>query len=85
MPPGMTGLAPSFVGFTPCTNVLIEGVTVRFGPFWMLHPCTRKRAGANVNIVSCPTLARSRRDPTAPFTRHTAEWRRLQSDSSRTS
>jgi len=56
MPPGMTGLLrPSFVEFHSCDNVLIEGVTVRFGPFWMLHPVYSKHVVVrNVNIVSWP-------------------------------
>ena len=56
MPPGMTGLLrPSFVEFHTCTNVLIEGVTVRFGPFWMLHPVYSENVLVrNVNIISWP-------------------------------
>jgi len=56
MPPGMTGLLrPAFVEFHTCENVLIEGVTVQFGPFWMLHPVYSKNVLVrNVNIVSWP-------------------------------
>jgi polygalacturonase len=56
MPAGMTGLLrPSFVQFHTCENVLIEGVTVQFGPFWMLHPVYSKNVLVrNVNIVSWP-------------------------------
>jgi len=56
MPPGMTGLLrPSFVEFHTCQNVLIEGVTVQFGPFWMLHPVYSENVLVrNVNIVSWP-------------------------------
>lgn len=56
MPPGMTGLLrPSFVEFHTCKNVLIEGVTVQFGPFWMLHPVYSENVLVrNVNIVSWP-------------------------------
>jgi polygalacturonase len=56
MPPGMTGLLrPTFVEFHTCEDVLIEGVTVRFGPFWMLHPVYSKNVVVrNVNIISWP-------------------------------
>jgi polygalacturonase len=56
MPPGMTGLLrPSFVECYGCENVLIEGVTVQFGPFWMLHPVYSKHVVVrNVNIISFP-------------------------------
>lgn len=56
MPPGMTGLLrPSFVEFHTCKNVLVEGVTVQFGPFWMLHPVYSENVVVrNVNIVSFP-------------------------------
>src|SRR6185503_13851976 len=56
MPPGMTGLLrPSFVEFHTCKNVLIEGVTVQFGPFWTLHPVYSDNVIVrNVNIVSWP-------------------------------
>jgi len=56
MPPGMTGLLrPTFVEFHTCKNVLIEGVTVQFGPFWMLHPVYSENVLVrNVNIVSWP-------------------------------
>src|SRR5215831_8318508 len=56
MPAGMTGLLrPSFVEFNSCRNVLIEGVTVQFGPFWMLHPVYSENVIVrNVNIVSFP-------------------------------
>jgi polygalacturonase len=56
MPPGMTGLLrPTFVEFHTCKNVLIEGVTVQFGPFWMLHPVYSENVVVrNVNIVSWP-------------------------------
>jgi len=56
MPPGMTGLLrPSFVEFHTCRNVLIEGVTVRFGPFWTLHPVYSENVVVrNVNVVSWP-------------------------------
>lgn len=32
------GLRPSFVQALSCKNVLIEGVTLRNGPFWTIHP-----------------------------------------------
>jgi polygalacturonase len=32
------GLRPSFVQTLGCKNVLIEGVTLRNGPFWTIHP-----------------------------------------------
>jgi polygalacturonase len=56
MPAGMTGLLrPSFVEFHTCKNVLVEGVTVQFGPFWMLHPVYSENVLVrNVNIVSWP-------------------------------
>jgi polygalacturonase len=56
MPAGMTGLLrPSFVEFHTCRDVLIEGVTVQFGPFWMLHPVYSENVVVrNVNIVSWP-------------------------------
>jgi polygalacturonase len=56
MPAGMAGLLrPSFVQFHSCKNVLIEGVTVQFGPFWMLHPVYSENVLVrNVNIVSWP-------------------------------
>lgn len=56
MPPGMTGLLrPSFVEFNTCKNVLIEGVTVQFGPMWMLHPVYSENVLVrNVNIISFP-------------------------------
>ena len=56
MPAGMTGLLrPAFVEFHTCRNVLIEGVTVQFGPFWTLHPVYSENVVVrNVNIVSWP-------------------------------
>ncbi|HET7506255.1 MAG TPA: glycosyl hydrolase family 28 protein, partial [Kofleriaceae bacterium] len=56
MPPGMTGLLrPTFVEFHTCHNVLIEGVTVQFGPFWTLHPVYSENVVVrNVNVVSWP-------------------------------
>jgi polygalacturonase len=56
MPPGMTGLLrPSFVEFHTCENVLVEGVTVQFGPFWMLHPVYSENVLVrNVHIISWP-------------------------------
>ena len=56
MPPGMTGLLrPSFVEFYGCNDVLIEGVTVQFGPFWMLHPVYSNNVVVrNVNVISWP-------------------------------
>lgn len=56
MPPGMTGLLrPSFVEFHTCKNVLIEGVTVQYGPFWMLHPVYSENVVVrNVNVISWP-------------------------------
>jgi len=56
MPPGMTGLLrPSFVEFHTCRNVLIEGVTVQFGPFWMLHPVYSENVVVrHVNVISFP-------------------------------
>ena len=56
MPPGMTGLLrPSFVEFHTCKNVLIEGVTVQFGPFWMLHPVYSENVIVrNVDVISWP-------------------------------
>ena len=56
MPPGMTGLLrPTFVEFHTCHNVLIEGVTVQFGPFWMLHPVYSDNVVVrNVNVISFP-------------------------------
>jgi polygalacturonase len=38
-PEGVKGhLRPVFVEFNGCRNVLIEGVTVQYGPFWTIHP-----------------------------------------------
>jgi polygalacturonase len=56
MPPGMTGLLrPAFVEFHTCKDVLVEGVTVQFGPFWMLHPVYSENVLVrNVHIVSWP-------------------------------
>jgi polygalacturonase len=56
MPAGMTGLLrPSFVEFHTCDHVLIEGVTVQYGPFWMLHPVYSENVIVrNVHIVSWP-------------------------------
>jgi polygalacturonase len=56
MPAGMAGLMrPSFVQFHTCKNVLIEGVTVQYGPFWMLHPVYSENVIVrNVNVVSWP-------------------------------
>ena len=56
MPAGMTGLLrPAFVEFHTCQNVLVEGVTVQFGPFWMIHPVYSENVLVrNVNIVSWP-------------------------------
>jgi hypothetical protein len=56
MPAGMTGLLrPSFVEFHTCKDVLIEGVTVQYGPFWTLHPVYSQNVVVrNVNIVSFP-------------------------------
>lgn len=56
MPAGMAGLLrPPFVQFHTCKNVLIEGVTVQFGPFWTLHPVYSENVLVrNVNIVSWP-------------------------------
>jgi hypothetical protein len=33
------GLRPAFVQPVACTNVLIEGVTFRYGAFWTISPC----------------------------------------------
>jgi polygalacturonase len=56
MPPGMTGLLrPMFVEFHTCRNVLIEGVTVQFGPFWQLHPVYSENVVVrHVNVISFP-------------------------------
>jgi polygalacturonase len=56
MPAGMTGLLrPSFVEFHTCKNVLIEGVTVQYGPFWTLHPVYSENVVVrNVNVISFP-------------------------------
>ena len=35
---GEGGLRPSFVQTVGCKNVLIEGVTIKSGPFWTIHP-----------------------------------------------
>jgi polygalacturonase len=32
------GLRPSFIQTHGCKNVLIEGVTIKNGPFWTIHP-----------------------------------------------
>ena len=35
--------------------MLIEGVTVQFGPFWMLHPVYSENVVVrNVNVISFP-------------------------------
>ena len=70
MPAGMQGLLrPTFVEFHTCHNVLIEGVTVQFGPFWMLHPVYSENVVVrNVNVVSWPdggTLTFTDRDGVA--------------------
>jgi polygalacturonase len=39
-------LRPPFVQFYRCTNVLIEGVTIRNSPFWVIHPVL----SANVTV-----------------------------------
>ncbi len=59
-------LRPSFLQFRRCTNVLVEGVTIRNAPFWLIHPLlcrnvtirnvTAKSAGPNsdaVDIENC--------------------------------
>jgi polygalacturonase len=56
MPAGMTGLLrPAFVEFHTCQSVLVEGVTVQFGPFWMLHPVYSDNVIVrNVHVISWP-------------------------------
>jgi len=56
MPAGMTGLLrPAFVEFHTSRNVLVEGVTLQFGPFWMLHPVYSENIVVrNVRVVSFP-------------------------------
>lgn len=31
-------LRPAFIQFFSCKNILVEGVTLKDGPFWMVHP-----------------------------------------------
>jgi polygalacturonase len=46
-------LRPSFIQPYRCTNVLIEGVTLRNGPFWLLHPLfSRSVTIRNVTVQS---------------------------------
>lgn len=54
LPEPMWGfLRPSMIQFHTCKNVLIEGVTVKYGPFWMIHPVYSKNVIArNITVVS---------------------------------
>lgn len=54
LPDGMWGfLRPTMVEFHTCKNVLIEGVTVQYGPFWMIRPVYSKNVIArNLTVVS---------------------------------
>lgn len=54
LPEGMWGfLRPSMVQFHSCKNVLIEGVTIEYGPFWMIHPVYSENVIIrNVNVIS---------------------------------
>jgi polygalacturonase len=46
-------LRPSFVEPYACRNVLIEGVTIKSAPFWVLHPTLSKNVTVrNVKVVS---------------------------------
>jgi polygalacturonase len=54
LPAGMWGfLRPAMVEFHTCKNVLMEGVTVKYGPFWMIHPVYSENVIIrNVTVVS---------------------------------
>ena len=46
-------LRPSFLQFRRCTNVLVEGVTIHDGPFWIVHPLlSRSVTIRNITVVS---------------------------------
>ena len=46
-------LRPSFLQFRRCTNVLVEGVTIHDGPFWIVHPLMCQSVTIrNVTVVS---------------------------------
>ncbi len=47
-------LRPTFVEFYSCENILIQGVTLKDGPFWFLHPTLSKNItidGVKTNSV----------------------------------
>ena len=54
LPDDMWGfLRPSMVQFHSCKNVLVEGVTVEYGPFWMIHPVYSENVIIrDVNVIS---------------------------------
>ncbi len=54
LPEPMWGfLRPSMIQFHTCKIVLIEGVTVQYGPFWMIHPVYSDNVIArNLTVVS---------------------------------
>lgn len=54
LPDGMWGfLRPTMVEFHTCKNVLIEGVTVEYSPFWMIRPVYSENVIArNLTVVS---------------------------------
>lgn len=54
LPAGMWGfLRPTMVEFHTCKNVLIEGVTVEYSPFWMIRPVYSENVIArNLTVVS---------------------------------
>lgn len=54
LPTGMWGfLRPSMIEFHTCKDVLMEGVTVKYGPFWMIHPIySENMIFRNINVVS---------------------------------
>lgn len=46
-------LRPSFLEFYHCENILIQGITIRNTPFWILHPTLSR----NITVDSVTTLS----------------------------
>jgi polygalacturonase len=46
-------MRPSFLEFYHCSNILIQGVTIKNTPFWILHPTLSK----NITVDSVTTLS----------------------------
>ncbi|GLB51262.1 polygalacturonase [Neptunitalea chrysea] len=46
-------LRPQFIQFNRCENILLEGVSIKNSPFWVIHPYMSKNVTIrNVNVVA---------------------------------